>query len=244
VSRPVPGEPDAVFARARAAFLAESATLRSEAVDFPDWHLLRPRFALWAIDVDLPAMRAIIRQSARALEGLLLEGWGRQPHVTLCLCGFPASSNRAAADWGRGELKRCLARLAEGGRGPFSLRIGGLSSFTSAPFLEVRDPERRLSGLRETLGRHPQDLPDGEYVPHVTLGLYGGAWPCAGVAARLSALPPAPVLDFRVVRLSLMSYECDQVSGPLTLHGEWDLCRGAWTEFRGELFGDPRPITS
>lgn len=238
-----PESPDPVFARARAAFLAESATVRSEAVDFPDWHLRRPRFALWAIDVDLPAMREIIRQSARALEGLLLEGWRRQPHVTLCLCGFPAASNLAAADWGLGDLKRCLARLAEGARGPFPLRIGGLSSFTTAPFLEVRDPQGRLAGLRETLGLHPQDLPAGEYVPHVTLGLYGGAWPCAGVASRMSALPSIPVLDLMVERLSLMSYECDQVSGPLTLHGEWDLGRGAWAERRGGLFGDSPSIT-
>ena len=74
----------------RRRFLAEPLTLRNERRDFPEWHRGRPHYLLWAIDTDLAAVRARVVAAQRALDGLLLDGYRRQPHITLALCGFPA----------------------------------------------------------------------------------------------------------------------------------------------------------
>ena len=208
-------------------FLAEPLTLRNERRDFHAWHRGRAHYLLWALDVDTPALQQRVARAQAALDGLLLDGYLRQPHVTVALCGFPAQDRTPAAD----EFDpRLIARQAEAlraaGVGVFDIVIGGLESFSSAPFLTVHDAGDALGRLRRCLhldGPHPQ----GRYVPHVTVGLYADAWPTAAVARRFAQVDAAPGIRCRITRLSLMGYVADQIGGPLFTLADYQLDGGS-----------------
>ena len=101
------------FDHARAAFLAAGQTLRNERRDFPEWHLGRPHYALWAVDVDLPDVRQAVAGAEAHLDGLLLDGYRRQPHITLALCGFPTAEPQHPDDLMRHHTLRLFARNNE-----------------------------------------------------------------------------------------------------------------------------------
>ncbi|MBN8217249.1 MAG: 2'-5' RNA ligase family protein [Spirochaetes bacterium] len=233
------GEPPVCFRRARASFLAVPATIPSITGDFKAWHRGRPRFAFWAIALDPPAVRQAIAAALPLFEGKLLPDWRRQPHVTLTLCGFPSAAPRQPQDWGPAELEDALRRLSLSKRTPFTLQIGGVGSFTTAPFLEIHDPEGALLPLREALGRRPDDMEDSEYTPHLTLGLYGGVWPTQTLSERMGAMHRRHPLPIPVESISLMSYEARDICGPLSTHGSWDLRRGIWSGLDPDPFRAP-----
>lgn len=64
-------------------------------------------------------------------------------------------------------------------------------------------------------GEQPE--PGGPYTPHVTVGLYGGAWPTARVQAQLDGFDGgrAAIHCSPIERLSLMSYAAPEIGGPL-----------------------------
>ena len=199
----------------RRRFLAEPLTLRNERRDFPEWHRGRPHYLLWAIDTDLAAVRARVVAAQRALDGLLLDGYRRQPHITLALCGFPARGAEPAVDeFDLAWLQARVAALEAARVAPFTLAIGGLESFSSAPFLHVGGALAALAALRACLhadAPHPQ----GEYVPHVTVGLYGVEVALSEVEARMAGWS-APPIDVDVAELVLARYDTADILGPLT----------------------------
>lgn len=206
--------PDSVFEHARAAFAAAGQTLQNVRRDFPEWHLGRPRYALWALDVDVAPVRAAVAGAAAHLDDLLLDDYRRQPHITLALCGFPTGSPEYPDDFGPAALGTQVAALQALTPEPFLVEIGRLASFSSAPFLTVRDVEGGIHALRRALTGNPPE-PGGPYTPHVTVGLYGGAWPTAHVQPRLDGFDAHPAIHSRIERLSLMSYAAPEIGGPL-----------------------------
>lgn len=210
----------------RAHFAAAGHTLRNLRRDFVEWHDGRERYALWAIEVDLAAVAERVAAADRHLAGLLLDDYRRQPHVTLALCGFPQALPRRRDDFGPAALAAQLAGLRAAPGGAFDIAIGGLSSFSSAPFLEVDDRDGGIARLRHSLAGGDINRRDGSYTPHVTVGLYGGAWPAAGVLARLDAFAAAAPLIQRVDRISLMSYDARDIGGPLLRAAAFELGSG------------------
>jgi hypothetical protein len=86
----------------------------------------------------------------------------------------------------------------------------------------VHDAGGALSTIRRCLhagGPHPQ----GDYVPHVTVGLYADAWPTAAVARRFQTLADAPRLPCRITRLSLMGYAAADIGGALFTLADYEL---------------------
>ena len=207
----------------RSEFLAAGHTLENVRRDFPEWHRGRPRYLLWAIDADQPSVRAEMAQAADHLQDLLLDGYVRQPHVTLALCGFPTDDPQREDDFGPAALLAQLKALRAAPCAPFMLQIGQLASFSSAPFLAVQDLEGGLGVLRKALSAttHPTG---GRYVPHVTVGLYRGCYPTSQVQARLDAHAAQPVLC-PVDRISLMSYASAEIGGTLAHLADYDLAR-------------------
>lgn len=210
----------------RADFLAAGRTLANRRRDFVEWHRGRSPFALWAIDVDRPRLRERVAMAARALDGLLLADYRRQPHITLALCGFPQTAPGADDEFGAAALAAQIDALRAASVGAFDITIGGLSSFTSAPFLEVGDPDGGIARLRALLAGSVFDLPAQAYVPHVTVGLYADAWPSAAVAARLAAGDGWPLWRERIARVSLMAYCPRAIGGELRRIAEVDLADG------------------
>lgn len=198
--------------------------MRNVRGDFSGWHRGRPWFLLWAVAVDVPALQPVFRQAQLLLAPWLLEGYRRQPHVTLGLCGFPLRAVDASADTCDAmALHQQVERLRAAAGTPFVLDIGGAGSFASAPYLAVQDAGR-LTALRATIGldvrlQHLQD-----YVPHITLGLYREAWLPAQVHASLAAVDGLPRVRMVVRELGLMAYAAADVGGPLVSVAAFDLC--------------------
>ena len=219
-----PTIPPSVFAHARAAFLAAGHTLENVRRDFPEWHLGRRRYALWALDVDLTPVRAAVAKAARHLDGLLLDGYHRQPHITLALCGFPTPDPIHPDDYGPAALDAQLAALQAACITPFQVEIGTLASFSSAPFLTVADIDGGIARLRHALtGERPE--PGGPFTPHVTVGLYRGAWPTAELIRQLDAFDAPPPFPCPIEGLSLMSYAAAEIGGPLDTLAEFSFAK-------------------
>jgi 2'-5' RNA ligase len=198
------------------AFAAAGLTLRNVRRDFPEWHLGRPRYALWALDVDVAPVRQRVQAAQSHLAEFLLGGYQRQPHITLTLCGFPTNTPRHADDFGPETLRAQLDALRQARPEPFEIDIGALDSFTSAPYLTVRDAGGHIAALRRHLAAGDRNEPDGAYTPHVTVGLYADAWPTAAVQARLDNFACGVPLRLRVTGVSLMAYAAGEISGLLT----------------------------
>ncbi|WP_297364906.1 2'-5' RNA ligase family protein, partial [Thauera sp.] len=206
----------------RRRFLAEPHTLRNARGDFSAWHRGRPHYLLWALDVDRAPVRTRVADARHALDGLLLDGYRRQPHVTLALCGFPAQAPSAADEFDAAWLDACVAALRAARIAPFTIEIGTLESFSSAPFLCVQGGGDALDALRACLQPavgHPQ----GDYVAHVTVGLYAGEWPTAAVASRFAAFRAGPPLRCEITRISLMGYVAEEIGGALFTLADWQL---------------------
>ena len=226
------------LADARKLFLNAGRTIENVRRDFPEWHRNRPRYVLWALDVDSPPVRQVIADATSRLDGLLLEGYARQAHITLALGGFPDMRPIRPDDYGPAALQAHVEALQTLALTPFQICIGGLASFSSAPFLAVHDAGGSIRRLRKAL--HPgSEHPGGPYLPHVTVGLYYGSWPVARVQPALDAVDCTSPVPCTIERISLMAYTASEIGGPLSILADFDLRRGE-LDWRGKaLFSAP-----
>lgn len=219
--------------------------IRNVRRDFTEWHRGRPRYLLWALDVDVAGVRRRVAVAQRRLHGLLLDGYRRQPHVTLSLCGFPCAEPRCADEFGPARVLAQLAALRAARLAPFDIAIGALGSFASAPYLAVADPGGHLDRLRVCLAagtpsqRECADAPDPDldadpypYTPHVTVGLYADAWSTDAVRPRLARAAAEAPLSLRIARIGLFGYATHDIGGPLTRLADYELANGVfcWRE--------------
>jgi len=208
--------------RAWQSFLQEAATQPCTRRDFSEWHRGRERYALWAIVPDEALLAKRLAEAEASLAGLLLPVYRRQPHITLHVCGFPANCRRYDDDFLPDQLQAQLAALALVAVSPFVLEVGGLGSFATAPYLTVDDPTGALAPLRSALAVAGGEWRESAYVPHITVGLYAGAYPVARVARGRSQLAADPV-SLPMSRIALMTYDSRVVGGPLQTVAEFDL---------------------
>lgn len=210
----------------RESALNERATQPSIRRDFVEWHRGRQPYVFWGLDVDTPAIARRVAATAGHLGGWLLEGYTRQPHVTLDLCGFPCARPNSADEFGRDLLAGQIAALQAAGLAPFAIDIGDPDSFLSAPYLAVHDPVGGIAALRRCLAINGEQRLFGDYVPHVTLGLYALAVPFADVLSRLFACRIPEKLVCAVDRLSLMAYAPAEIGGKLVCLADFQLASG------------------
>jgi 2'-5' RNA ligase len=206
----------------RQEFSQLSHTIKNQTRDFVDWHLGRPRYAFWAIAVDAAEIRQQLLLAQHHLAGLLLEQYKRQPHITLCVCGFSTDIVQYPDDFSDSALKAQVAQLNQLALQPFSIEIGALASFASAPFLHISDPTNSLSALHHGLGLAvPSDV-NLKYIPHITVGLYSDSYAIHYVKQRLASFKTT-ALNFYVHRISLMTYHANTIGGALTTIADYDL---------------------
>ena len=202
-----------------------SHTLRNVRRDFVEWHLGRPDYALWALDVDTTALLPRMAAARVHLAPWLLGDYRRQPHITLGLCGFPSLAPQRPDEFGPAQLRAQLAALRQARLQPFAITVGGLATFSSVPYLTVDDGGGHLPGLRVCLNEGTSPEP---YVPHVTVGLYADAWPLAAVLPRLAAFADTAALRLPVRGLCLLSYAAADIGGPLQCLGRYAFASGSW----------------
>ncbi len=208
----------------REKFLANRYTVKNIRRDFPEWRKGRLHYAFWAIDVDVPAVRAQVLAAERHLEPFLLAGYCRQPHITLGICGFLSDKTQHADDYAASSFQAHVAALQSLQLQPFNIEVGTLASFGSAPFLYVKEQSNQLCQLHQCLHSLEVD-PDFHYVPHVTVGLYAEAWPTASVSKVLDAFSLHHVTNHLVSQVSLMCYSADEIGGKLMKIADYDLMR-------------------
>lgn len=192
-----------------------SHTLRNECRDFVEWHRGRAPYVLWAIDLDLPPVRARVAQAAQHLAPWLLPGYTREPHVTLDLCGFPASPPVAEDEFCPQVLAAACAQQAARFPRPFVIEIGALDSFSSAPFLHIADPAGGIAAARAALAQGRHHRSHNAYLPHLTVGLYAEAWPAARVLGEIARYQAPAPLRCAVERVSLLAYAPQEIGGRL-----------------------------
>lgn len=203
-----------------------SHTVRNVRRDFPEWHLGRSPYFFWALDVDFPAVRAQVARAGEHLAGSLLDGYCRQPHVTLDLCGFRSFEPGRHDEFAPALLARQCSALRAASIPAFEIEIGSLSSFSSAAFLKVFDHGGHIAAVRACLAVDGQFRLFGDYVPHVTVGLYAGAWPAEEIGTRLANYPAADQTYCRIERISLMAYQPSEIAGPLSCIADFELASG------------------
>jgi len=205
---------------------AQGCTLASAQRDFPEWHRGRPCFAVWAIAINNRAVDQRLALVRQALQPLLLPGDQRQAHITLHVCGFPVAAPAHADDFGAAQLQAQVDALARAAVRGFALRVGGAFSFASAACLAVHDDGAALPRLRLACQQAAPSHDATPYVPHVTAGLYGGAWPMRDVQARLQALATLPCIHLPVTSLDWMVYDSGRIGGALRSLLRVDLATG------------------
>ena len=208
---------------------SSAKTIRNIQRDFPEWHLGRPHYLLWALDVDLEPVRQRVAAAQNHLSARLLDGYVREPHITLSLCGFPSVAPRQLDDFGADLLHRQIDALHRLRPQAFTIAIGALDGFSSAPYLSVADSGGHIERLRASLDLCPHPLARTDYRPHVTIGLYADAWPLADIEAELARFAPGAPLRVEVSRLSLLAYASAQVGGTLTRVADYDFATSPHT---------------
>ncbi|MEJ6656692.1 MAG: 2'-5' RNA ligase family protein [Pseudomonas sp.] len=182
--------------------------------DYPEWHRGRSRYAIWMIPISCPEVQAYIDQVTASLADLL-HPTRRQPHITLFVCGFEEQNIVHDDDFTLSQLQRQLTDLDRLSLPPCALRVGAPDSFSSAAFLTVGDPQGHLPRWREVLAASCTEIRQAVYVPHITLGLYRRAISAEELRQRLQRLPAPGELSMPVERLEYVTYQSDDMFGPL-----------------------------
>ena len=189
-------------------------TIPAETRDFPEWHHGRETYAVWILPLENGVIWEKFKAARQHLDGYLLKPYPRQPHITLFVCGFLVDRLQYNDDFTRTQLLSQMAALEQANFPSFEIEIGGLNSFASAPFLEVHDPEDGITRLREILANGAREFRTTTYIPHLTVGLYAGAYPSAEVTSRLAEYP-ANIIKWRVRQITLATYRADTIAGEL-----------------------------
>ena len=177
----------------------------TEVRDYPEWHRGRSRYGLWMIPVNCPALLAHIEQLKRQLSDLLHPS-DRQPHITLFVCGFEQPEARLDDDFTPTQLQQQIAALRALHSRPCTLYIGPPTSFSSAAYLPVADPQQRLEQWRQALGKVCGEVRQAAYVPHITLGLYRRQVSSQVLHQRLRSLVAPAAMSLSVEALEYVSY--------------------------------------
>lgn len=211
---------------------ADKFTICNVRRDFPEWHHGRLHYALWALDLESPTVTQRMQAAQRHLAAWLLDGYCRQPHATLGLCGFVSATPQQADDFAAPALRTQLAALHRACPRMFEIEIGGLASFSSVPYLTLHGTGNNLSTLRECVAQGTLNTPQEQYTPHVTVGLYSQAWPLAAVQAQLDSFTLTQRLSVQIRGISLLCYEAKQIGGPLQriAHYDFDLGTLHWND--------------
>lgn len=222
------------------AFLDARFTLPSLPGDYPDWHKGRKNYYCWAISVGSSSKGSedILTRWQAAQQHYayyLRKDYHHQLHITVAVCGFWQPKDLTFAhndDFTPDQLNRQVEALEAMAANMasqdhpedfWSVDVGGVNSFSSAPFLEVQDDHGVLSSLRKLLLPSGDDFRSGAYCPHITLGLYRDCFEAATIATDFSSAIDTMPLRLNISSLDLLSYDARSATDPLKLERRIEL---------------------
>ncbi len=183
--------------------------------DRPEWHRGRMKFGLWLVNLCKEEICGYIEQAKEYLSDFLLKPYHRQPHISLFICGFLTDAAYLNDDYTTKQFDVHAELLRHAYIKPFTIEVGELNSFASAPYLEVEDPENGIGRVRSILSTTTKEIGRNTYIPHITIGLYSGAFPSGVVVKKINVFPSRPV-RFKVEQLTFATYEAREIAGSLT----------------------------
>jgi len=189
-------------------------TIPAENRDFTEWRRGRETYAVWVLPVEEKAILEKFEAAREHLDGYLLEPYRRQPHITLFVCGFLVDTPKYNDDFTPTQVQAQMKALGQETIAPFEIGIGGLSSFASAPFLEVDDSTEGIAHLRDLLLRGGREFRTAPYTPHLTVGLYADAFSSEAVTKRLAEFSFEPI-QWNVTHITLATYKAKEIAGRL-----------------------------
>ena len=195
--------------------LRNQKTIPSLLHDYPEWHRGRQDYSVWLIELGRREISQKVAAAREQLSDFLIKPYQRQPHITVYVCGFVADTPRYDDDYSAEQLEHHAQVLRKATVKPFSVNIGGLSSFASAPFLEVDDLDGGLRRVRALLSTTGKEIRRSDYTPHITVGLYSGAFPGSVVFERASSFPKDPC-TVTIDRITFATYQAREIAGALT----------------------------
>ncbi len=182
------------------------------------WAAGRSTYAVWAVRVESEALHDRVTRIQSELGASLRPVPLEDLHVTTWVAGFPTAVAPVQDDDIPEEALERQAAAVQG-LGPFRLRVGGANSFTTAPFLEVFDPEEGLLRLRQALTRcGPPELRFASYQPHITLATALDDVPTAPLREVLGAHRGLTALELPVEQLVQLRFDARLPGSPLHTH--------------------------
>jgi hypothetical protein len=193
--------------------------------DYPEWHRGRSLYGLWLVELASEELSKTVTAARDLLSPFLLASYNRQPHISLFICGFLSESARFDDDYTPEQLLLHSTVLERKTIKPFAIEVGGLNSFASAPYLEVRDPDGGIDRVRTALSCHGQEIGRSSFTPHVTVGLYSAAFPGTLVMEKIKSFQTKSVRSV-VNCITFATYEAQTIAGPLKYEQHIDLRPG------------------
>jgi len=198
-------------------FCRSTHTLKNHDVDFHSWHRGQPYYYFWSINIDCEEWTEAFFEAGKWLEGFLVKGYQRRPHVTILPAGFSMQITLQVA-----QLEKIAAAIP-----PFELTLGTLGSFTACACFEVHCDSDALQDVRHRLHGVMADsdveISVGMWRPHLTVGLYRDQYLTSNVAEKIHAFsqssrPTIPVRAFQLAR-----YDTKSIKGPIETVAEFTL---------------------
>lgn len=204
--------------------------------DFWYWHRGRNQYAVWVIDINDARVDSRVSSARQQLTEVLWRGYQRQLHVTLGVCGFPCIARRYGDDFLPDDLSEQLLALQAASLLPFSIEIGGLDSFASAPFLRILDCDQGIASVRDCLRLASREHDAFRYIAHLTVGLYDRVWPRKRLCDLIDGFTSAAPLRYEVRCLQWVTYVSTDSGGLLRVAGVYDLDQNRWQWLAGSPF--------
>ncbi|MFO7862207.1 MAG: 2'-5' RNA ligase family protein [Desulfosalsimonas sp.] len=201
-------------------FLSYETTLATKNRDYRQWHKGREKFAVWTVGICNAQVQSRFDAARAWMDPFLFSPYCRQPHVTLLVCGFLTHSPRFSDDYSSQSFRHHLQDLWQARIQPFEICIGGMNSFAAAPFLEVFDTQGGLAQIRRILTNSFCEDRTRAYVPHLTIGLYAGAFNTRDVAEKMAAFQTKDRISCLVDKITLSTYSSFEIAGPLSAEQE------------------------
>src|SRR5512137_2302266 len=98
-------------------------TLPASIHDHPEWRHGRQEYALWLIRVDTAEIAERVAAAKQHLDEFLFAPYLRQPHITVCVCGFPSAALHHDDDYGRERFEKQVRAVQDAAVGSFSVEI-------------------------------------------------------------------------------------------------------------------------
>lgn len=173
-----------------------------------EWHRGRSRYAVWLLRLNHEEIRRRCRLVTRVIRPWLKPQPLDDLHITLAIAGFPGFVCKLNDDVDNATLRH-QAQVVEQMDLALQLYVHGACSFLSAPYLDVSDDGEALQRLRSVLDPPGRGLTIEAFIPHVTLGRWGGGHCTNMLANVLKPFRDLPALTIEPAAVELVEFATD-----------------------------------